>query len=400
MSPMRRFAFLATLFMLCVLVSGCWDMVEISRSSLVTSLALEPGKSGNFRITMEVLNSSEASSKQGGKGNAPTQLFTVEADTIAEAIGRINEQYNRMLIGSHGRVIIIDERLARGGLEPFIDFAQRSRFIRENITVLISNKTKASDLLNIAYPSGNYAGLGIESQIDNYYRNWGGVPDSHLYEIAMTSTSIGKELMLGAVTAIGDNAETGNMDSVKSMRKKAIVQVTGAAVFRGDKLIGFLPRKDTNTVLLVTNRLKRTTYSVPLREPNRYAAVRFIHLHASNRVRMVQGRPKITVEIEGTGFIASLDGQVPIDRATGFRELEQRTADYLKKRVTSTIESVQRNYRSDIFGFGESMYRHDFREFISLSDRWNEQFARADVEVQVRVKLERSELKSKKIDMS
>lgn len=337
---------------------------------------------------------------RGGKGNAPTQLYSEEANTIAEAVARINEPFDRMLIGSHGRVLIIDERLARGGLEPFIDFAQRSRFVRENIKVLISNKAKASDLLNVTYPNGHYAGLGIESQIDNYNRNWGGVPESHLFDIAMNSTSVGKELMLGAVSVIGESAESGNMESLKSLKKKAIVKITGAAVFREGKLVGFLPNEDTNMVLLVANRLKRTTYSVPLRDSNRYAAIRFVQLHASKRVKMVQGRPKITVNIKGIGFIASIDGEIPIDKASGFRDLEKLTGDYLQRRVAAVIKTVQREYRSDLFGFGESLYRRDIRAFRSAADHWNEQFARADVEVRVRIKLERSELKSKKIDVN
>lgn len=51
---------------------------------------------------------------------------------------------------------------------------------------------------------------------------------------------------------------------------------------------------------------------------------------------------------------------------------------------------MQTKYKSDIFGFGEKLRISDYKKFKEVKDRWNEEFARADVEVEVRVNVQRS----------
>ncbi|MFC3797951.1 hypothetical protein [Cohnella sp. GCM10012308] len=60
-------------------------MVEVSRSSLITGVALEIGHERDIRVTVEVLNAAESISAENGRGDAPAQLYIAEADTLSEA---------------------------------------------------------------------------------------------------------------------------------------------------------------------------------------------------------------------------------------------------------------------------------------------------------------------------
>ncbi|MFC3797952.1 Ger(x)C family spore germination C-terminal domain-containing protein [Cohnella sp. GCM10012308] len=217
----------------------------------------------------------------------------------------MNEQFDRLLIGSHMQVIVVDERLARLGLNRFMDFFVRYRYVREDVNLVIYT-----------------------------------------------------------------------------------------AVFKEDKLVGFLPSSDMNIVLLANDSLEQTTVSVPLPENKAFAGVRLIRLHASKAVRMLHGRPKMTLNVRGIGFIVSLGAALPIDQASGYMELERLTEAYVRERIDDTVKRVQTDYAADIFGFGEWMYRHRFGEFKQLSASWNELFAKGDLQVDVDIQLERSELKT------
>ncbi|WP_281067910.1 Ger(x)C family spore germination protein [Cohnella thailandensis] len=379
----------------CLQMSGCWDMVEVSRASLMTGLALEPGHNGRILVTLEVLNSAETMSFEGGKGGSPSQLYSNEADTIVEAMIRMNEHLDRMLIPSHIRVIIVDERIAREGLDRFMDFVQRSRYVREDVTLLVSRGTKASDMLRVAYPDGMYAGFGIQSQVFNYHNNWGGVPDSFMYEVAQSAFSPGKELLLGAVTLDKKSDKEESVENSKKLDPQTLVRIAGSAAFRENRLIGFLSKEDTRMVLLVTNQLKRTTVSFPLDGQGKYAAIRLIRCHTSKKVQMIEGRPLISINVEAAGLVASMDDNLAIDKIHGYEQLDRLASEHLKESLTATIGKVQKQYKVDVFGFGEHLYRHRYHEFMPVSKEWNEQFAKAKVVVQVSVRIERSELKSR-----
>ncbi|SFB58030.1 spore germination protein KC [Cohnella sp. OV330] len=392
-TPRRIARFLVAAGILLIL-GGCWDMVEVSRSSLITGVALENGQNHAFRVTVEVLNAAETMSAENGRGDAPAQLYTAEADTLSEAVNRMNEQFDRLLIGSHMQAIVVDERLARKGLNDLMDFFVRSRYIREDVNLVISKNDRASDILRVPYPGGMNAGLAIQSQIFNLNRVWGGAPKSRMNDYTIATQTPGRELLLAAVSAEGPVGK--NMDSVKTLEPKSSIRVMDTAVFRGDKLVGFLPASDTNIVLLVTDDLEQTTISVPLREDKAFAAVRLVRLHASKSVRMHSGRPKITLNVQGVGFIVSLDATMPLDRASGYQELERLAEGYVKERIDATVKKVQTDFDADIFGFGEWMYRHRHSEFERISKSWNELFAEAELQVDVDIKLERSELKTRK----
>lgn len=46
-----------------------------------------------------------------------------------------------------------------------------------------------------------------------------------------------------------------------------------------------------------------------------------------------------------------------------YEQYEKFTEKMIEKNMMKTIQKVQKEYRSDVFGFGEEMYRQDYRNF-------------------------------------
>ncbi|MFX3634773.1 MAG: Ger(x)C family spore germination protein [Candidatus Pristimantibacillus sp.] len=382
---------------ICGLLSGCWDLVEINRTSLVTGLAIEPGKKAKERVTFEVLNTAEAQTIEAGKGGTPTTLYTFEGNSLAETTGKLNELVDRVLIASHIRVIIIDEHIARDGLNKYIDVLQRSRFLREDVTILIARHVPASQLLQVLPPGGMYASYKIQSQVENLFTVSGGIPKSRLVDITQATLSDGIELALGAISIQGNSEESQTMDSIKSLKPKAITKISGAAVFQGDKLLGFLPVEETRMLNLVRNELKATVVTVPLDKKGRFASLRYQHRHTSLEVSMQDKEPLIKLHISGKFQITSIDDNLPLDKVEGYLELERLATDFLSKQVKASIKRVQSDFGQDIFGFGQHYYRYHNREAKPIMKEWNTLFSQAKVEVTTSAPISRSELKTRRL---
>ncbi|MDQ6419098.1 Ger(x)C family spore germination protein [Paenibacillus sp. LHD-117] len=383
---------------LCAMLSGCWDMTEINRSSLITGIAIEPGgKDGKRKVTFEILNTAEAQALNPGKGGTPTTLYTSEGNSITDTVTKLNDKAERLLLTAHNRIVVIDERIARKGLFPYMDVFQRSRYMREDIILLVAHNVPASQLLQITYPGGMYASLKLQTQVENFGDRWGGVPASRLFDYTQATLTEGREMILAAVTLQGNAGKSGNMDSIKALKPDAVVKMSGSAVFREDKLIGFINADETRFVNIVRNKLKATSLSVPMGQKDQFASLRYRHNHASMEVTMKGKIPHIRVHIEGEGQIANIQEQFPLDKVEGYAEMEQRTAAYLNAQVKETIAKVQQDFGVDVFGFGEHLYRHRFKQFKPIMRDWNALFAKAQVEVTSEIHITHSDLKTKQL---
>lgn len=75
-----------------------------------------------------------------------------------------------------------------------------------------------------------------------------------------------------------------------------------------------------------------------------------------------------------------------------YLEIEEKFAKSFKNEIDNTIRILQEEYQLDIFGFGEHMERQAYDDFKKVKDHWNEEFSRAEINVDVIVKLRRAGL--------
>jgi spore germination protein KC len=394
------------LLMLCLsfmfMGTGCWDQVELNRASLITGMALEPGQNMRYKVTFETVNALETDPNKGGKGGTPTALYTKEGNSIAEATSRLNESLERMPLLAHIRIIIIDEKLAREGINQFIDVLQRNRYVREDVLVLVAKGYPASDFLKTVYARGQYASFKIQTQVETYRKVFGGIPRSHLFDIAQALLTEGRVLMLGAITISGDVEKSESLDAIKTVYPAAVVRTAGAAVFRGDKLIGYLSNEQTRMAMLASDYVSSTLFSLPgpggkPTSPGAIA-VQFYHMHSHMHVSMDGDKPKFRLHVEGDGKITSIDRNIKLTKIQGFDTIEQLTSEYVNAKMQETFAYVQKEFGVDVFGFGEHYYRYQFRKFKPLAKEWNTLFSRADLDVQSDFTLRRPDLKTQKIE--
>jgi spore germination protein KC len=66
-------------------------------------------------------------------------------------------------------------------------------------------------------------------------------------------------------------------------------------------------------------------------------------------------------------------------------ELEYQSS--IKETIKEAIKTAQKTYQSDIFGFGQVIYRSDPRAFKRFEPRWEQEFKNVDVSVKVNAKI-------------
>ncbi len=372
--------------------SGCWDRKELNEVSFVTGMALEKGEKHQYSLTVEVVNAEEFGGETT-QGNTGTITYTMEGDLIAELNDKMNVGLARDLNFSHTRVIVIDETLANEGIGPFLQFLERSAEFRNDFHLVISRGVNASEIISTTYPIHRIPSIKMDEQFQTMEKEWGGYPDVRLTDFTSTITSDGRHPVAATVTIQGSPEKGDDVNNNKQADLDAIVALNGLSVFKDDKLIGYLDVEQARDYLW-TQDLKKTILTATTPDGN-FFAVRFFNSHTNIQTSYENNRPHITIELVLEGDIIATQSKVPIDKLTRFKELEEEAQKEVEQKIKGTITHVQKEYGVDIFGFGETMYRQHYQKFKSIKDYWDEEFKKAEINVNAKVILRRDGIRTR-----
>ena len=143
---MKRWLIFITVF---ICLSGCGNKVEMSQLGIVAGLGIDQIE-GGYRLTVQVVNPSYVAGKQP----ETLSVFSIssEGETLFDAYHELNSLTNKVLYLPHLSVIVIDEAIAKDGINTVLDFVLRNAAIRPNITVAIANNAPAADILHVLIP--------------------------------------------------------------------------------------------------------------------------------------------------------------------------------------------------------------------------------------------------------
>ncbi|MEA3319188.1 MAG: Ger(x)C family spore germination protein [Bacillota bacterium] len=381
-----------------ILLTGCWDKVELNEISIVTGIAIEKGENAKFRVTVETINAPQLSAEQPGSGT-PVITFQEEGNSLAELSERMNVGLSRKLIYSHTRIIVIDELLAKEGVGDVLDFLERTGEFRNDFNILISRGTRASDIVKTTYPLELVPSIKVHKQIEVYLEEWGGDPYVRLTDFISSLTSKGRHPVTSAVSINGKPEAGKNIEQNSKTELDSIVVISGLSVFKKDKLIGFLSREEARDYLW-TQGLSGTSLTVPCYmegndAENNYLDIRIIHSHSDVKTTEEETGVKIKVKISGEAKIQGTQCHQNLEKIKTYENHEDALNKYIEEKILATIHKMQNEYKADIFGFGEVYFRTSPKKFKKVEDKWDETFSEAEVEVLADYRIKRSGIRNK-----
>lgn len=385
---------LILLFIAVGLNSGCWNRVELENRGLVAGVAVDRGQEKPIIMTAQIIRPEEI--KKGGKGGMegykggekarPFLQRSTEADSLFAAVRKMAQQIGRRLFFGHCKVIVVSKDAAEAVAEV-VDFSLRDHEVRER-TWLIITRGKASELLSRETGIEKIPALSIARKLQTVYLH-GWAPAVDVFHFARQSLGeVGVSVLpLAGLELMGEEKCEEEEKNVSHVR------LSGAAVFRYYRLLGFLDERQCRGYLWVVGKIKSGIIEAGLPErPEEKIAFEVLRARKKVDVTFVDEQPRVKVEVKiltslgerGRDYLTRVDLDL-------WQKLEKSQAQVVKEEIEAAIAQAQ-HLRADIFGFGEMLYRVDHRRWAELKPRWEEEFARLPIEVEVKVKTKRSGL--------
>ncbi|MEK3988687.1 Ger(x)C family spore germination protein [Robertmurraya sp. FSL R5-0851] len=383
-----------------VMLAGCWDRIELNDVSIVTGLAVDEGKNSKYRLTIEIVNAAQFSKNQMGGQATPALTYSLEGNSVSELLHKMNIGMTRRLIFSHTRVLYISEEIAKKGILEFIDYLDRSGQFRNDFNIMVTKGEKAEEFAKVTYPTQKVPSLKIHRQTQSFNEEWGGDPGVRLTDFISALTSKGRNPVSATLVLTGDPKKGASSENNMKTEMDALVEMDGMAVFRDDRLVGYLSVDETRNYYW-TQKLKKTSMSIPCSgeekkpEDERYIAVTVTETHNKLKVDFENGKPVLKVIINGETRIEATQCMNDLTKIGTYEDFEKKINRYVANDIKETIKKVQTEFGVDIFGFGEALNRQHHKEYKKVEDHWDEVFAQADVEVDTNLHLRRSGVRGK-----
>ena len=416
---------------LLTLLTSCYDNHEPNDLAYATAIGIDKGTDKNYNITIQFAKPHNISGgEQGGSGKDIIGNITVEAPNIYSAIGLGNHIISKTLDMSHLQLFLFSRETAQTGIHNFIETISRSKEIRPNVYTAVCDG-EAGEFLKKASPV-------VDINPAKYYQlifgksDFRAIPQSYSQDLYfyMNTPERNSVIPLAGIPETqegqsGGSGGGGNEESSKQDENSQTTspnplhtqtpvntgiyefgvrdykagevevysdvkgEVTGGAVFKGDKMIGTLGIAETQIYNYLTGNDSKNYISFKTDKSQTPITV-LVGLDSLPSISYNKKKHKTHIKLALTADFVALPDDYAAENDLEY--FEALAAGAVKKQAETLILRTQREFDSDILGFGE----HAKRKFLTLEEfnlfHWESQYRHMSFEVEIDLDIRRTGL--------
>ncbi|RKD30920.1 Ger(x)C family spore germination protein [Thermohalobacter berrensis] len=365
------------IFLITVLLGGCWDKIEINERAFVFAIGIDKFKPKNMNgaeekryIITYAFPNVKTLADQGGD-EKPRFVIRSIGQNMFQVSDILTTRSNRTMFFGHTKVIIISEDVARDPIafREVIDGLERYHAIGRKVDVLISKETakKAIDIVP-----------DFEPVTGSYLR---GILTAKKRSARFTPTTLGD---------IGANMHGGGSILIPMVTPgETDLKVAGAAIIKNYRLIGWLGEKENRSVMFVKGEVEREDITTKYKDITIAYSVE--NVESNKTAKVEDGKIKVGIFVNIEGFIERyrFDAKQDLLDDKILQEIEKSLQNTIAKEIKGTIRKLQEEFSADVIGIEDylSKFKPDIWE--QVEDNWNEVFKDIIIDVEVDVKVRR-----------
>jgi germination protein, Ger(x)C family len=337
MKKLKSIFLLFIIFAYTITFAGCWNYREIEQLGVVTGVAIDK-HDDKYIISIEMLKSS-IRQKQS---EIESLYYSGEGLTIFDAIRKLITKTGKKLFWSHCLAIIFSEEIAKEGIIPDIDWFIRDSEPRRTAWVLISKDIDAGDILKLSSQNVNRI---VSMDINDLMKN---------YNVSFRFPKVNLRTFRNQIESTGVDA-VAPLIMYKNSHDNGDICIEGSAVFKKDKLVGMLNGDETFRYLIISEKVNEGLLITPITGTNTKVALEIFNIRKKINCINNAGNFKVKGNFKITAAIDEIMGTTDVIKPPGLNKLIQETENNLKKQLEDNVRNIQKQYDSDIFGFGNTI---------------------------------------------
>jgi len=345
-------------------LTGCADYKNIEDLNIVAGVAIDK-KDGRYILCSEIV-------KPAGDGNGgEVEPLVVKAVgvTLSDAVDRTMEQLGGQAYFEQCKILIIGEKTAKEGeLKTLVDWITGSKEFHISGTVLICKNAPASEIFGQKPLRDPLVSIEIDRVLENQKNLTCRAPDVTIADINNAMDDRYGAVMLPAISVMEEDGKKQN-------------RVDGAALFDGQRLVGFLDGDETGYLLFAADKtrggvlIKRGETGV-----RTYSGARVLSNKTVLTPEITGGNIGITVRTQTKiSLTEPVRGEDFAQNPEDISDIEREFAWQLSENIESVIEKVQNQYGCDVLGFRHTLIEKYPGQADELNRNWPEKLKEIEV---------------------
>ncbi|NOU86435.1 Ger(x)C family spore germination protein [Paenibacillus sp. LMG 31460] len=395
---MRVRILLVLILLMMPVLSGCWSRIEVNDLAFVTAAGIDKMEDGKIRLALQVaiprmLGAAGQGGFGGEKGIGTKAVWVVseKGETILDAYRRLQEKLPRRIFFSHSGIIIIGEQLARDGVSPILDFFIRQREARMRSYILFT-KGEAVKILKFVPKLEKVPSEIMREEVKQHI----GLR-INLKDFAHMLVTDGVEPVAAEMELVSSNLT--NAEDSKGLSPSNLetnLSLKGSAIFKKDKLIGWMNDMETRGILWLRKEMKMGVVTVNIPKENGKISVLILNAETQITPIFKDGELSMEVKVRAENELYENNSKLDVGDPKVIHLVENALEADLIQRIQLVLDMAQNKFKSDIFGFGIAVERRYPKEWKNkFKEQWEEEFPNLKVNIKADVTVNRTGLTNK-----
>jgi len=371
------------IFLLCFFTSGCWNYNELNELAIVTGIGIDKHENG-YKVSLMISNSRSTQSSSR-EGEAQTTVFTGTGKTFTEALSNIDVKTPRNLYLGHLEVVLVDEEIAKDNINIVLENLMRNPETAKKYYIAIARDNKSEEILKGLSPLESFPSQNISLNIQNSSQSEGISTEMVLSEFIKTILKQGVNSIAPSISIQGEENKIDNQESLKETEPKAMLKARSIGLFKDFKLVTWTTEKESQGINIINNKTERLYVTTEL-DKNKKVVVLLDSTKCKSDININDLNINLNINVKGA--IVETDTDLDLENPKTIEKINKSTEKEIKNLVFDGINLAQK-YKTDIFGFGNMIYRKDFKYWYKVKKEWDDNyFPKINFKVKVNANIE------------
>ena len=343
------FALIFTLFL-----TGCYNYADVEDVVVVSGMAVDKTESG-YSVVAETI-------APGSSSETSVKPETVSADgkTVFEAMEGLKNTSGKPFDFSHCQVIFVGEKTAENGFSEILDMVFHCNSMRLTVLIVTVSGEGSSSVFDCKLPLYDIVSYGVFDMMKQDTPGSSVYPSAQAYTCLNALEDKGKDFILPRLSF--ENEE---------------IFYSGMTVFRDDKAVGDISAETTRRYLMLMGKLSGGEMTVFIDGEFVSFEIEVISSDMKVKPDSTAFETAIRLKIAARQLPENCDLSDPETKT----KLQEEIAEKTEEELSEAFDEIKLNFGSDVFAFGNLLYRKKPAEWKNIKDCWHEIFKNSSLEI-------------------
>lgn len=340
-----------------LLLTGCWDNVEINDREYIFAVGIDKGENDNLIFTAEIPKINEGSKEQ-------RLIYTEESKNFANFYNDSFVRTDKVISDRLMQVIVIGESVASDPeiFKKIFDEIERSPQINRRVKLAIA-KCDAKDIITTEIPSNPIVGRYLSEMLVKLKKSM--YQDIYTFDEALLNLQDYGSGMIPIVEKYEDS-----------------LKVESSAVMKDYKHIGNLNNDENEIIMLLLDPKDSNLKNINVNLEGSTISLGAVDIKMTEKIDLHGDRLSVNYYVSLNCYIDSFTlNNKSLADINFINKIKETATNQITDQTNDTLNKLQKTYKADVLRIKDSLYKYHKKDFDKIKDKYEQVFADADINV-------------------